>query len=36
MGREWINSGSLIDRINFASNIMEIPSFPASGPWWTG
>ena len=28
MGREWINSGSLIDRINFASNIMGNTELP--------
>ena len=28
MGREWINSGSLIDRINFASKILGDTSLP--------
>ena len=28
MGREWINSGSLIDRINFASNILGNTELP--------
>ena len=28
MGREWINSGSLIDRINFASSILGDTSLP--------
>jgi len=28
MGREWINSGSLIDRINFASKVLGDTSLP--------
>ncbi|GIT44037.1 MAG: hypothetical protein Ct9H300mP11_19730 [Chloroflexota bacterium] len=34
-GREWIDSGTLVERINFASDLLGIPTWMGSSRWST-